>query len=110
MNKPLPVHPNPLAEQRWGLLDPAAFGPEPPPSPAAQMILLRNAREALLKMTDMMAVMDGYPISPEERDALAAWRQQLRDITKTVDPSAPFATAVWPEAPAFLKNHGVGLW
>lgn len=109
MNKPSPVHPNPLAEERWGLLNPADFGPEPPPNAAAQMILLRNARNALFKMTDMMAAMEGYPISADERAALLDWRQQLRDMTQHVDEQEPFATAVWPEAPAFLADHGVVL-
>ncbi|MGN6142419.1 MAG: tail fiber assembly protein [Mesorhizobium sp.] len=63
------------------------------PAPAAPdpMISIRAERDRLLSASDWTQL----PDAPVDQAAWAAYRQALRDFTKTVDPANP----VWPEQP-----------
>lgn len=82
--------------------------PEPTPEELAKE--LRFKRDKLLKDTDKYLISD-YPISPEDIEAVKAYRQALRDITE----QSGFPKNVqWPVEPQFLsakrKNEGsIGL-
>lgn len=70
---------------------------------------LRTERDAKLSATDYLVVPD-YPISPEDLEAVKAYRQALRDIPE----QSGFPKNVqWPVEPQFLsakKNEGsIGL-
>lgn len=83
--------------------------PEPTEQELASMV--RSQRDAKLSDTDYLVVPD-YPISPEDLEAVKAYRQALRDITE----QSGFPKNVqWPVEPQFLsakkkKNEGsIGL-
>lgn len=65
---------------------------KPPVTPPDPMIAIRVERDRLLGETDWTQL----PDAPVDRAAWAAYRQALRDITETVDPSNP----IWPAPPA----------
>lgn len=71
---------------------------------------LRTERDAKLEATDYLLAPD-YPISPEDLEAVKAYRQALRDIPE----QSGFPKNVqWPVEPQFLsakkKNEGsIGL-
>jgi hypothetical protein len=69
----------------------------PPPPPTMEKLLerMRRERNARLAACDHMMMYD-YPIAPAHADALAAYRQALRDLPETItDP----ANITWPTAP-----------
>lgn len=85
----------------------------PVPEPTVQELasMVRYQRDAKLSSTDYLVVPD-YPISPEDLEAVKAYRQALRDITE----QSGFPKNVqWPVEPQFLsakqkKNEGsIGL-
>lgn len=83
--------------------------PEPTEQELASMV--RSQRDAKLFATDYLVATD-YPISPEDLEAVKAYRQALRDITE----QSGFPKNVqWPVEPQFLsakkkKNEGsIGL-
>lgn len=56
---------------------------------------LRAKRDALLAQTDYLLMPD-YPIEPEYREAVEAYRQSLRDLT--AQEGWPYSVS-WPEVP-----------
>ena len=60
---------------------------------------IRDKRNALLSATDYLLQPD-YPISDTDREAVKAYRQALRDITK--QEGFP-ENVVWPDKPSFIK-------
>ena len=85
----------------------------PVPEPTVQELAssVRSQRDAKLSATDYLVVPD-YPISPEDLEAVKAYRQALRDISE----QSGFPKNVqWPVEPQFLsakkkKNEGsIGL-
>lgn len=84
----------------------------PVPEPTVQELAsrVRSQRDAKLSATDYLVAPD-YPISPEDLEAVKAYRQALRDITE----QSGFPKNVqWPVEPQFLsakkKNEGsIGL-
>jgi len=58
---------------------------------------IRNKRNQLLKETDYLVLSD-YPLSPENKNLIEVYRQQLRDIPQNY--SNPF-DVVFPEKPNF---------
>ena len=85
----------------------------PVPEPTVQELAssVRSKRDAKLSATDYLVVPD-YPISPEDLEAVKAYRQALRDIPE----QSGFPKNVqWPVEPQFLsakqkKNEGsIGL-
>ena len=67
--------------------------------PLVKWIGIRKSRNADLAACDY-AVMPDYPLSEEDRAAVASYRQALRDIPdQGNDPDG----VEWPEKPAFLK-------
>ena len=84
----------------------------PVPEPTVQELAssVRSQRDAKLSATDYLVVPD-YPISPEDLEAVKAYRQALRDIPE----QSGFPKNVqWPVEPQFLsakkKNEGsIGL-
>lgn len=63
----------------------------------------RMERDSLIAETDFLMMPD-YPLAEEERAAVAAYRQALRDLPA----SDGFPEAItWPVAPAVLKAKGV---
>ena len=77
---------------------------EEPKGPSADDILilqLRAKRDAKLKDADKYLLAD-YPISPEELEAIKAYRQALRDLP--AQEGAPFdgggLETPWPELPS----------
>lgn len=84
----------------------------PIPEPTVQELAssVRSQRDAKLSATDYLVVPD-YPISPEDLEAVKAYRQALRDIPE----QSGFPKNVqWPVEPQFLsakkKDEGsIGL-
>ena len=84
----------------------------PVPEPTVQELAssVRSQRDAKLSATDYLVASD-YPISPEDLEAVKAYRQALRDIPE----QSGFPKNVqWPVEPQFLsakkKNGGsIGL-
>jgi hypothetical protein len=84
----------------------------PIPEPTEQELAssVRSQRDAKLSTTDYLVIPD-YPISPEDLEAVKAYRQALRDISE----QSGFPKNVqWPVEPQFLsakqKNEGsIGL-
>ena len=84
----------------------------PVPEPTVQELAssVRSQRDAKLSATDYLVASD-YPISPEDLEAVKAYRQALRDIPE----QSGFPKNVqWPVEPQFLsakkKNEGsIGL-
>ena len=84
----------------------------PVPEPTVQELAssVRSQRDAKLSATDYLVVPD-YPISPEDLEAVKAYRQALRDISE----QSGFPKNVqWPVEPQFLsakkKDEGsIGL-
>lgn len=84
----------------------------PIPEPTVQELAssVRSQRDTKLSATDYLVVPD-YPISPEDLEAVKAYRQALRDIPE----QSGFPKNVqWPVEPQFLsakkKNEGsIGL-
>lgn len=73
-----------------------------PPLPTAEKLLerLRRERDQRLAASDYLMMPD-YPASEAERDAWAAYRQQLRDLPESItDP----ADIDWPELPEGVSN------
>lgn len=66
---------------------------------AAQM---RAERDRKIAKTDYMAMPD-YPLSDEDKRAVMAYRQALRDVPTQV--GFP-REVVWPEVPAAFKTKG----
>lgn len=67
----------------------------PPPVPPLTWDDIRIERDNLLAASDWTR-MDDAPLTTEQRDAWAAYRQALRDIPQTfTDPNE----VVWPTAP-----------
>lgn len=60
---------------------------------------VRAKRNRILTDTDYLVNPD-YPISDDDREAVKAYRQALRDITK--QEGFPL-DVVWPEKPSFIK-------
>lgn len=60
---------------------------------------IRRNRERELNVTDRYMTLD-YPISDEDRNALRAYRQALRDVPQ--QEGFP-ENVVWPDKPAFIK-------
>lgn len=58
---------------------------------------VRETRNQLLRKTDFTQLPDS-PLSAEQKSEMAAYRQQLRDITETIE--SPYAV-VWPTTPSF---------
>ena len=65
-------------------------------SEAAESV--RDKRDALISDTDFL-IMPDYPISSEERQAVQAYRQALRDVPQQ---SGFPLEIVWPEKPSIL--------
>lgn len=61
---------------------------------AAQWVVVRSQRNAMLAETDWTQLPNA-PFTPEEQQAWADYRQELRDITTQPDPF----NIVWPVAP-----------
>ena len=61
---------------------------------------MRAQRDSLIAATDFLMASD-YPISDEDRAAVAAYRQALRDVPQ--QEGFPHEV-VWPEAPTVFKN------
>lgn len=61
---------------------------------------VRAQRDSLIAATDFLMASD-YPISDEDRAAVAAYRQALRDVPQ--QEGFPHEV-VWPEAPTVFKN------
>ncbi len=75
--------------------------PEPTPEELAERA--RMERDALIGETDFLMMPD-YPLTDEERAAVADYRQALRDLPA----SDGFPEAItWPVAPAILAAKGV---
>lgn len=67
--------------------------------------LVRRDRDAKLLVTDLHAQVDDYPAGLLEQ--VLEYRQALRDITDTLDPSwtiEDLDKVVWPEVPHFLGD------
>ena len=83
----------------------------PVPEPTVQELAssVRSQRDAKLSATDYLVVPD-YPISPEDLEAVKAYRKALRD---TPEQSGFPKNVQWPVEPQFLsakKNEGsIGL-
>lgn len=60
----------------------------------------RSTRNRLLAATDYLLVLD-YPITDEERVAVMAYRQELRDLPEAAGWPAAI---VWPEKPPCVKG------
>ena len=67
----------------------------PPPTPEEKAMQVRTERDGLITGTDYLLMPD-YPISDDEREAVKAYRQALRDVTK--QPGFPDVIN-WPERP-----------
>lgn len=84
--------------------------PVPEPTVQEMASMVRSKRNAKLSATDYL-VAPGYPISPEDIEAVKVYRQALRDIPEQLG----FPKNVqWPVEPQFLsakkKNEGsIGL-
>ncbi|MDE5879426.1 MAG: phage tail assembly chaperone, partial [Desulfovibrio sp.] len=80
-----------------------------PASEAERFELLRMARDARLGETDYLVAPD-YPLTDEQRGAVTAYRQALRDLPAKA--GAPWdgggALTPWPEMPALTATgtHG----
>lgn len=62
---------------------------------------VRSQRDSLISATDFLMASD-YPISDEDRAAVATYRQALRDVPQ----QEGFPSDVkWPEAPAIVAAH-----
>ncbi len=73
----------------------------PPPEPTPEELAkeIRSKRDKLLRDTDKYLISD-YPISPEDLEAVKAYRQALRDIPE----QSGFPKNVqWPVEPQFLS-------
>ena len=74
---------------------------ESPDTEEERFAMLRSARDAKLAATDYLVVPD-YPLSEEERAAVTAYRQVLRDLP--AQPGAPWdgdgEATPWPAQPA----------
>lgn len=79
-------------ENAWMYVD-EMFAETPKGTPAQKMTQIRAIRNQLLSMCDWTQLSDG-PMSTEEKQQWAAYRQALRDFTATVD----LDNVVWPEA------------
>ena len=66
---------------------------EPDPRMLTKTYMLRDVRDRKLRETDYWA----YADMPDMTDEQKAYRQALRDITKTYD---NIATVVWPTPPS----------
>jgi len=62
--------------------------------PDTQFIAIRATRNNLLSISDWTQMTD-TPLTPEQKQAWAVYRQQLRDFPETCDPENP----VWPVMP-----------
>jgi len=60
-----------------------------------QIIKLRGQRDALLSSSDWTQMPDS-PLSDAKKQEWATYRQQLRDLPSTADPSNP----TWPSQPS----------
>ena len=76
-----------------------------PDTEAERFTLLRAAREAKLAATDYLVAPD-YPLTEEERAAVIAWRQALRDLP--AQDGAPWdgggEATPWPARPACCEK------
>lgn len=72
---------------------------EPPVDPDVVARNVRRERDNLISVTDYL-IMSDYPISDEDREAVKAYRQALRDITK--QDGFPH-DVVWPDKPEVAK-------
>ena len=76
-----------------------------PDTVAERFELLRGARDAKLAATDYLVAPD-YPLTDEERAAVTAWRQALRDLPAQA--GAPWdgggALTPWPAEPACCEK------
>ena len=79
------------------------FTPDPYVEPPIDIDVVardvRRDRDKRISSTDYLLMTD-YPISDADREAVKAYRQALRDITK--QNGFPL-DVVWPEKPAFIK-------
>ena len=78
----------------------------PPPTPDAQLAIVRARRGRLLAATDAMVTVPDFPISETRRAELIVWRARLRDVPAALDPAAPFDTVAWPDPPAWMDDRG----
>lgn len=90
-----------LTPEEWSAAHPA---PEPvPPTETELFQAVRAERDRRLSATDYLLMPD-YPIPADQRTAVQAYRQALRDLP--AQDGAPWdggdETTPWPELPAFL--------
>lgn len=79
----------------WNVVKARADENQPEPTAEELALMIRAQRDRLLAETDYLLMPD-YPIAGEALDALAVYRQALRDITK----QETFPQSVtWPEKP-----------
>lgn len=90
-----------LTPEEWSAAHPAS---EPvPPTKVELFQAVRAERDRRLSATDYLLMPD-YPIPEDQRAAVRAYRQALRDLP--AQDGAPWdgggETTPWPELPAFL--------
>lgn len=74
--------------------------PDPEPTEEELAVAARRQRDYMLNATDYL-VMPDYPLSEEDRAAVTAYRQALRDIPQSDGFPADIA---WPDIPAVLSE------
>ena len=95
-----------LTPEEWRAAHPAP-APEPP-TPGELFDRLRLEREARIRATDYLAMPD-YPLTEEQRAAVNAYRQALRDLPARE--GAPWdgggEETPWPEIPPANATRGM---
>lgn len=64
---------------------------------------LRFIRNSYLSKTDKFLISD-YPVSQSDRDEITIYREELRNITNTVESIDKVEDVVWPTLPGFLRG------
>lgn len=72
-----------LAVASWMYWNPETTVESPPVTPDELMSVFRDQRDVLLKECDWCVGVDS-PLSPEVQQEWVAWRQIMREITKTI--------------------------
>ena len=93
-----PIYREIVEKYENGEIDPEPYV-EPPVDPAVVARDVRRERDKRISATDYILMPD-YPISDDDREAVKAYRQALRDITK--QDGFPI-DIVWPEKPEVVK-------
>lgn len=89
------IEPTPEGVRRFQIVE----VPEPTDEKVAEQI--RTERDGKIAATDYLAMPD-YPLSDEDRVAVMAYRQALRDLP--MQEGFP-REVVWPEPPAVFKRR-----